>query len=266
MVTFIDEWRRKFPSCMVVKRLKQILEFLENVASKPEIRILLWTSMHGWRFNLQITKGVMLDDCGEFSLTWSCGSRQRDTTSSGWKFRCSCKFTNRKGTLTNGTDAVMFDLRAAEFVKKGKANVPDYHPPGQYWLLYNHEGMFYDGFPGDTFNLTATYRRDADIYLPYGKCEPRKEGKYVLPPDFLKKKNGLVVRHVSHCTDRSLRMTFTKQLQKYIEVDVFGGCGNKTLPKDNRIFVGHNLSDVETANINKYKFYYLVKIHIVKII
>ena len=22
-----------------------------------------------------------------FSLTWSCGSRQRDTTSSGWKFR-----------------------------------------------------------------------------------------------------------------------------------------------------------------------------------
>ena len=24
---------------------------------------------------------------GKFSLTWSCGSRQRDTTSSGWKFR-----------------------------------------------------------------------------------------------------------------------------------------------------------------------------------
>ena len=23
----------------------------------------------------------------QFSLTWSCGSRQRDTTSSGWKFR-----------------------------------------------------------------------------------------------------------------------------------------------------------------------------------
>ena len=180
----------------------------------------------------------MLDDCGE----------------------CSCTFINRKKTLTNGTDAVLFDLRAEEFVKKGKANVPDYHPPGQYWLLYNHEGMFledefYDGFPGDTFNLTATYRRDADIYLPYGKCEPRKKGEYVLPPDFLKKKKGLVVWHVSHCTDRSLRMTFTKQLQKYIKVDVIGNCSNERLPKDNRIFVGLKLSDVGAANINKYKFY-----------
>ena len=27
MVTFIDEWRRKFPSCIVVKRLKQLSRF-----------------------------------------------------------------------------------------------------------------------------------------------------------------------------------------------------------------------------------------------
>ena len=34
----------------------------------------------------------------QFSLYWSCGSRQRDTTSSGWKFQCQKQsWRNRRG-------------------------------------------------------------------------------------------------------------------------------------------------------------------------
>ena len=106
-------------------------------------------------------KDIMLDDCGE----------------------CSCRITTGNiSTLTNDSDAVMFNLRDEDFVIDGKVNVPGYHPPGQYWVLYTHEGTFlkdkvYDAFPGDVFDLTATNRRDADVYMPYGKCEPRKQGK-----------------------------------------------------------------------------------------
>ena len=36
MVTFIDEWRRKFPSCMVVKRLTNIYWDLVDGAYKKK--------------------------------------------------------------------------------------------------------------------------------------------------------------------------------------------------------------------------------------
>ena len=222
--------------------LKSLSERLENnpATSIPKIQILMWTPMQMFTLLAEKGKDIVLDDCGKYS----------------------CRITNRNSSTLNTSDAVMFNLRNEDFVIDGKVNVPDYHPPGQYWILYNHEGMFledkfYDAFPGDVFNLTATYRRDADIYLPYGKCEPRKHGKYELPSDFLKKKTGLAVWHVTHCTDRSLRLTFTKQLQKHIKVDIFGAgrCSKKTLPQDYRLHVGHNLTDVATANINEYKFY-----------
>ena len=34
-----------------------------------------------------------------------------------------------------------------------------------------------------------------------------------------------------------------------------GGCSQNPLPQDHRLHVGHNLTDVATANISKYKFY-----------
>ena len=39
------------------------------------------------QFSLYVHKGGLKSDPFHFLLTWSCGSRQRDTISSGWKFR-----------------------------------------------------------------------------------------------------------------------------------------------------------------------------------
>ena len=140
---------------------RSLLERLENnpVTPKPKIQILMWTPMHMSTLIAEKGKNIVLDDCGE----------------------CSCRITTRNSsTLTNDSDAVVFNLRNEDSVIDGKVNVPDYHPPGQYWVPYNHEGMFlehefYDAFPGDVFNLTATCSRDADMYMPYGKCEPNRE-------------------------------------------------------------------------------------------
>ena len=209
--------------------------------SKTYVQILLWTPMHSGS-NLA---GAILEKPDKLF---------RDCDQS------SCQFTYDRSTLTTGSHAVMFDLRKPNMVINRKVDVPRKHQPDQYWIIYNHEAMFldddfYDVFPGNVFNLTATYRRDADIHLPYGKCEPRKHGHYVLPTDFMKKKTGLVVWHVSHCTDRSRRMTFTKKLKKYIKVDIFGKCTNRTFMNDNRLRVGQHLTNEPTENINEYKFY-----------
>ena len=209
--------------------------------TKTYVQILLWTPLHSDKklagSNLE-EPNKLFRDCSQ-SL---------------------CQLTYDRSTLTTSSNAVMFDLHTPNSVSKGKVIIPKKHQPGQYWVIYNHESMFYDDnfydvFPGNTFNLTATYRRDADIQLPYGKCEPRRHGYYVLPADFLKRKKGLAVWHVSHCTDRSGRHTFTKELQKYITVDIFGKCGSKTFVNDSRLHVGNSLSDEAAENINQYKFY-----------
>ena len=218
---------------------KQVDSVRDIQISKPHVQILLWTHLSNTLMPKEM-QNVVLNDC----------------------VKCRCRFTNNKSnvTLTNAADAVIFNLRNEQLLTDGKINLPEYHPPDQYWILYNHEAMFlpdffYDAFPGDVFNLTATYRRDSDIHMPYGKCGPRKQGNYVIPADFLQRKTGLVVWHVSHCTDRSRRMTFTKILQKYVDVDIFGRCSEKYFVDDHRIHVGQNLTDVAAQNINKYKFY-----------
>lgn len=170
----------------------------------------------------------------------------------------SCQFTHQR-TLLHESDAVVFDVREPQLVSDTVVNVPDIHPNGQYWILYNHEAMnlpsaFYNALPGGVFNLSATYARGADIHLPYGMCEPRRAGNFTLPDGFPSNKSGLVVWHVSHCTDRSLRMSYVKRLQNFIEVDILGKCGQELL-QDKRIRVGRDMSSVAKENINKYKFY-----------
>ena len=209
--------------------------------SKTYVQILLWTPLHSGR----AMAGSTLEK--PLKLFHDCE-------------QSSCQFTYDRSTLKGGSHAVMFDLRQPQMVINKKVDIPRKHQPGQYWIIYNHEAMFhpdnfYDVFPGNVFNMTATYKRDADIHLPYGKCEQRKHGHYVLPKDFVKKKKGLVVWHVSHCTDRSRRMTFTKKLQKHITVDIFGKCSKRMFVNDRRLRVGNSLSDEATQNINEYKFY-----------
>ena len=78
------------------------------------------------------------------------------------------------------------------------------------------------------FNLTWTYRGDADFSAAYAAYVPlspeEKLNKMAsIMTDFSQGKSELVAWLVSNCQSQ-LRMSFVRELKKYIKVDVFGSC------------------------------------------
>ncbi|EFX68498.1 hypothetical protein DAPPUDRAFT_63087, partial [Daphnia pulex] len=74
------------------------------------------------------------------------------------------------------------------------------------------------------FNWTMTYKRDSDIPLLYGRIEP-EELSFLSPEDV----HPLLPSWMaSDCNTTSQRELYVKELKNYIEVDVYGECGNLT--------------------------------------
>lgn len=138
-----------------------------------------------------------------------------------------CEFTNCIQTEDrndlNTSDALVFhwwDIRAND--------MPHYHLNNQKWTLYNWEPPCNSQVDlleplGDNINWTLSYRRDSDIFVPYGevyKCNKSSKTKY----SFEGKKKS-IAWFVSNCNSESKREVYVKELQKYIDVDVYGKCG-----------------------------------------
>ena len=78
------------------------------------------------------------------------------------------------------------------------------------------------------------YRRDSDIYMPYGpKADEFRRrltmetGKNVsLLKSIIRKKNKLSAWMVSNCESKSGRNDYVEELKKYINIDVYGACGS----------------------------------------
>ena len=113
-------------------------------------------------------------------------------------------------------------------------------PLGQRYIFFGFdaplgrggEHLDYSRFP-DFFNWTMTYRRDSDIFAPYGGFVRRSEPTSVEP--ILERVKGLpkskmVAWVVSDCKTSSKREDYVKELQKLIPVDIFGRCGTMSCP------------------------------------
>ena len=102
-----------------------------------------------------------------------------------------------------------------------------------------------------TFDLTITYRLDSDIYLGYGSFMNKTTNQKIKPNYFLDYDENHVVGNltefgltelvgrtkdiawlVSHCNTTIKREDYVKELKKYkgLQIDIYGGCGNKSLP------------------------------------
>ncbi|KAH8370402.1 hypothetical protein KR093_003321 [Drosophila rubida] len=102
----------------------------------------------------------------------------------------------------------------------------------------------------DAINWTATYRRDSTIMAPYEKWQYYDTKVQQLEQDhnYALNKTKKVAWFVSNCGARNGRLHYAHELQKHIEVDIYGACGNFKCPRStaDRCF---DILD------NDYKFY-----------
>lgn len=77
-----------------------------------------------------------------------------------------------------------------------------------------------------SINWTATYREDSDIVTPYekwvyndGKISQRNKRNYAFG------KSKKVAWFVSNCVTTNRRLDYALELQKHINVDIYGRCG-----------------------------------------
>ncbi|CAG9768581.1 unnamed protein product [Ceutorhynchus assimilis] len=125
-------------------------------------------------------------------------------------------------------------------------------PMNQAWILYHLECPYHTQsvkIP-DSINWTATYRRDSDIVAPYERWtyfDPEVK-QQVQNKDYSVNKTKKVAWFVSNCGARNNRLQYARELGKYIEVDIYGGCGSFKCPRsdDKKCF---------TILESDYKFY-----------
>ena len=111
------------------------------------------------------------------------------------------------------------------------------------------------------FNWTMTYRWDSDLVSPYGYIKPT--GNVLLHPNdeqmesyltsrplvnYAEGKTKIAAWFVSNCASQSKRMEMVRELQKYIDVDVYGDCGTMKCPRKRE-------EDCRQMAAKTYKFY-----------
>jgi hypothetical protein len=115
------------------------------------------------------------------------------------------------------------------------------------------------------FNWTVTYRWDSDMVRPYGYVKPI--GNVPLHPsesqmkeylsnskvNYADGKTKMAAWFVTNCHSKSSRNEMVQELQKYVQVDVYGGCGTLSCPKKS----GEDASSEECLAMaaKNYKFY-----------
>ncbi|XP_037774936.1 LOW QUALITY PROTEIN: alpha-(1,3)-fucosyltransferase C-like [Penaeus monodon] len=179
-----------------------------------------------------------------------------------------CVFTFDPDDDQDDADALIF--HANDFDAKA---VPRARRPHQKYVWFNLEapvprGDHQRGRPWgrDFFNWTFTYNRDSDLFMPYGVFTPLQAEEHDLSADlrmnksstiFLKymqdlnnnvsleddlqhdwssflRRPKIVAWMVSNCFTWSGREKYVQELQKYVQVDVYGKCGSLTCGKNHR--------------------------------
>ena len=116
------------------------------------------------------------------------------------------------------------------------------------------------------FNWTMNFQSGSDIPLLYGRIRPKPSapnstedvekmirGTHTWAKNYASKKSRTIGWMVSHCTTPGLRESYIKELSNYIEVDIYGKCGNLTCPRNEM----HWLSEPQCYDMlaKNYKFY-----------
>ncbi|NXG20347.1 FUT6 fucosyltransferase, partial [Grallaria varia] len=165
------------------------------------LTILLWT----WPFGSQLDS----PECPELPQPWSC------------------RFTANRSRWDRAA-ALLVRHRDACGDPAALARLP--RAPAQRWIWLNMESPSHSpnlSAMSRLFNLTASYRRDSDLFLPYGELRPLQRPR----PPAVPRKSRLVAWVVSNWREGSRRVAYYQELRKHITVDVYGR-GHTPLPRE----------------------------------
>ncbi len=144
-----------------------------------------------------------------------------------------CEVTTDRDRLDEAA-AVVFHVPELRFYDRPKKQ------PGQLWVAWSIESdvnypRLRDPAFMARFDLTMTYRRDADVlwgYVPYYASADNLERALALPPR-PKDAERPVAMLISSRTDRSGRRAYARELAHYVPVDSYGRfMQNRRLPRD----------------------------------
>lgn len=161
-----------------------------------------------------------------------------------------CDFTNCALSYNSSdmdkSHAVIFHYRLLSKVVPKKRN-------GQIWIIWTLESPANDGDISEKWrkllDWSATYRTDSDIYIQR-MLKLRDKPIVRNYSEIFRKKTKLVSWVVSNCKTPSKRRKYVEELKKYIDIDVYGRCGenNEFCKKKTKMECHANLS-------SDYKFY-----------
>ena len=143
-----------------------------------------------------------------------------------------CEVTTDKSRLDEA-DAIVFHLPDM----LPWTSMPKSRRPDQVWVLYNLEPptrqiWYMGGAPWkNVFNWTMSYRQDSTVFVrPYHGYEPVTETpkRVNLRVNFIANKTKFAIATISDCYDDAERYKDIYELQKYINIDIYGYCGTKS--------------------------------------
>jgi len=115
-------------------------------------------------------------------------------------------------------------------LQPGRDRLPKEKPPGQNWVWVSLESPSNTkalAAWNQTFNWVMTYRRDSDIFMPYGKLVPNRSATVNIPA-----KTNLVSWVISNYHRTQRRAEVYRNLSRYLHVNIYGKANNKPLCQD----------------------------------
>ena len=184
-----------------------------NVSASPssdqqrssDFTILLFTTYFRKSWPIKLGDGVI--DCGQYK----------------------CNVT-RNETKLQTSDAVVFHAWSSNLDMYIKIAQKYKRSLTQRWIFCNRESpdprSFQRTIHNSVFNWTMTYKLNSDIWYPYGEVRPGIHRSGFDPKmNYLDGKNKSVIAVISNCNP--LRLNMVKKLKQYIDVDIYGKCGEK---------------------------------------
>ncbi|XP_067660890.1 alpha-(1,3)-fucosyltransferase fut-3-like [Haliotis asinina] len=142
-----------------------------------------------------------------------------------------CALTTR-GTYLHDSHAVIFSSTFLE-----RYALPKFNRHGKVFLLFENRPLVpeiakrLNSTLSDksVFNWTIGYTRDSDIRISFGNIVKKKAVPFYNLTTVVSRKKRTVVIFQQSCKTPSRMEEYLKHLRKYVKVDVYGPCVNRTL-------------------------------------